>query len=545
MANEQTCHLHNMEHSERRIISSEEANAGLSASNKPLDVTLTENEIAKLKSLEVADPVPSRLNKPLIQKVPQNLRLCFGEDCKRYFEPTSVAIGPLHHQKEIDKDSRMGRGEQCKLKLAAMFIKDGKGKKEDFYKNVKKEINNLKNCYDFEVEKWTNEELAWMFLVDGCALLHFIVLNVNYDWERFSVDNGLASIEKMDFFLLENQLPYHLLEILIDSFAKASPEDVARNKTKDLLGKYVTEFINRSFLRLTAQQEHHMSVLRLTAQQEHQIQIDHSQLHPPHHTLDLLQRGLKFINRGISKRTAQQEHPIQNDHSQPHHLLDLLRKGLIGEKVERRRGINEDGFWKTLIGDESRHSPLIRNVRELKVKGIHFKASERGSAITNIDFKKGWCMATLTLAPIFLHSTTVQLLLNLIAHELCPGFEENWEITSHLSLLDSLIDNGEDAKELKDAGVLHNGLGSDDAVAELLNKISGILVPNLKVDPDLRRTIHEYCDKSHLRRQVARAVAKLTQTYFRSPWSFLVFLGALAGLIMTGMQTYYSFHGNN
>ncbi|GLT60184.1 hypothetical protein SLA2020_329630 [Shorea laevis] len=195
-------------------------------------------------------------------------------------------------------------------------------------------------------------------------------------------------------------------------------------------------------------------------------------------------------------------------------------------------------------GDKSRHRFSIRNVKELKDNGIRFKARKNVEPFTKIKFKDRRCMPTLKLAPIFLHNTTMPLLLNLMAYELCPDFKEDCKITSHLSFLDSLINTSEDVKELRDAGVLHHGLGSDEAEAELFNKISSILVPNLKMNSKLKR-IHEYCSKkSHPRNQCASFVAKLTDTYFSSTWSFLVFLGASAGLIMTGIQTYNSFQGN-
>ncbi|GLT44264.1 hypothetical protein SLA2020_181730 [Shorea laevis] len=496
------------------------SDVGPLTSNKPLnEVPITEDEIKKFKLLRDADTAPSTSNKPLIQKVPKILRSCYGEDCERFFKHTSVVIGPLNHQRETEKDSRVERGEKCKLKLAAMFIKDGK--EEDFYKNVKKEIKNLRNCYEKEaVEKWNDEELAWMFLVDGCALLQFIALDVYDAWNLFS-NNDPVSIEKVDFFLLENQLPYQLLQILMDSFAEFSSAEL-RPKLEELFKDLINEFINKSFLSLSPQQTHQIEI------------IDYIQPRPPLHLLDLLQRRL----------TIDYFRP-------PPFLLDLLRRRLMGEKGEKQEPINKDGFWKTLTDDnscsvpnKSKHWPSIRNVKELKDKGIRLKAREKGGAITDIDFNDRFCMATLTLAPIFLHNTTVPLLLNLMAYELCPDFKEDCKITSHLSFLDSLIDNGEDVKELRDAGVLHHGLGSDEAVAELFNKISDMLVPNLTIDLELRRGINAYCDKSHFSGLRASVEANLTQTYFRSPWSFLVFLGALAGLIMTGMQTYYSLPGN-
>ncbi|GLU06608.1 hypothetical protein SLE2022_236260 [Rubroshorea leprosula] len=496
---------------------SEEPNGGPSTSNNPSDeVQITEVGIDKFKFLRDADQAPSTSDKPLIQKVPKILRSCYGDDYQQYFEPTSVSIGPLSYQGEIKRDSRMERGEKCKVELARMFIKAGNV--ENFYKNVKKEIDHLRNCYDNvgkgKIRALNDEDLALMFLVDGCALLQFIALDVKDAWKSFGDDFFL--LEKVDFFLLENQLPYRLLEILIDSFAEASSVELTGINPKELFQKFITEFINRSFF-------------SLSPQEKHQTEIDYFKP-PPLHLLDLLRRRLTMDYQG------EKQDPTKTDDFWKTLTNDEDRCTPIGICAPIRKGKKSDS-----VPNKSKQWPSIRNVRELKDKGIRFKAWENGGAITEIDFKDHYCMATLTLAPIVLHNATVPLLLNLIGYELCPDFKGTCKVTSHLSFFDSLIDNGEDVKRLRHAGVLHHGLGSDEAAAELFNKISGILVPNLKMDLELRRKIHDYCNKSCLSGLCANILVKLTHTYFRSPWSFLVFLGALAGLIMTGMQTYKSF----
>ncbi|GLU06602.1 hypothetical protein SLE2022_236220 [Rubroshorea leprosula] len=547
----------------------DEAATGALTSNKPLDEmqsTLSEDEIRKLKSLDEADKGALTSNKPLIQEVTSILRWCYSKgERRRYFKPISVAIGPLNHQKKTKREWRFERGEKWKLRLAAMFIHSSKGTVQDFYKNVKEEISKLRNCYNFkEGQNWTDEKWALMFLVDGCALLLFIILDVSDQWEEFRVTTGLAGVEKVDFFLLENQLPYQLLEILRDSYAEFSSVP----NLKQLFKKLITKFINRSFLSLTAQEEEQQeqqqrpnlkklfkklitkfinrSFLSLTAQEEEQQQQEGEQQQRP----NLKTLFKKLINSSLLSLSAQEEEQQQEGEQQqqqeekPVHLLDLLRRRLMGVKSKKKgeNQINEAGWLGTLLKvDKSKKWLSIRNVKELKEKGIRFKAREKVDAITKIDFNNRCCMPILTLAPISLHNTTMPLLLNLMAYELCPDFEEDCEITSHLSFLDSLIDDREDVKELRDAGVLHHGLGSDEAVAELFNKISRILVPNLKMDSELRR-IHEYCSKkSHPRNLCASFVAKLTDTKFSSPWNFWVFLGALAALIMTGIQTYNSF----
>ncbi|GLT63174.1 hypothetical protein SLA2020_357550 [Shorea laevis] len=87
-------------------------------------------------------------------------------------------------------------------------------------------------------------------------------------------------------------------------------------------------------------------------------------------------------------------------------------------------------------------------------------------------------MATLKLPPVKVDNYTAPNLMNLMAQEMCPDFVNDFEITSYVSFLNSLIEKAENVKELRDAGVLGNRLGSDKAVVRLFNKINAKLVPN-------------------------------------------------------------------
>ncbi|GLT58128.1 hypothetical protein SLA2020_310490 [Shorea laevis] len=485
----QTFHLHNM--------------AGL-------DELTTEKKLNKLLELEEAAANPSNVappTKPLIRRVSHTLRARYNEEeCNRYFEPISVAIGPLHHEKNHEQGSRFEIGEKFKLQLAVMFIKHS-WRMEYFYNKVKEEINTLRECYDpKEVEKWNDEELAWMFLVDGCALLHFIFLDVEDRWKELTTKDDLIAFAKLDLFLFENQLPYRLLEILIGS---CSSEGRGANRQKELKDS-INKFINKSVLSPLKQQQYQI------------IQVNSDQTHPP------------------------QEQRQEEEEDEPAHLLALLRRRMIGVK-SKEKGKNEKVClaWRKLKRSKFCYGgykwPTFRNVRELKAKGIHFRASEKIVNVTYItlhrEYRWFFCLPTLTLAPIVVDDATMPKLLNLIAYEVCPDFKNEYEITSYVSFLDSLIDSGEDVKELRDSGVLNNRLGSDEAVAALFNKISDNVVPNFEMYKDLKDRIQEHCDFI-----LAGDLAHCYHTHFRSPWSFLVFLGAIAGLVMTGMETYKSFN---
>ncbi|GLT26617.1 hypothetical protein SLA2020_016720 [Shorea laevis] len=444
----------------------------LNMAHEIIQITLTKQESENLMLLEegLGDFQSNATSiKPLIERAMLPLRKSASYDEKkmdRYFEPISVSFGPLHHVKECKQGSTIEKAEKFKRRLAAMFISYSGNQKEDLYKNVKKEIKSLKDCYDpIEVVDWRDEELAWMFLVDGCALLHFIFL---YEKGMPMELDGLTvqrAIVVHDLFLLENQLPFQLLKILIDSCTGKFPQGL-----KDSIG----EFIGRLF-------------------------VSPVQTHP-------CQR-------------QQQEEPV--------HLLALLRSKLIGQRVN----------CKSQEKDGLRKWPTYRNVKELKAKGIHFKAKEMIDDITDIDFNLRSCVPTVTLAPILVNDDTMPILLNLMAYEMSLDFINEFEITSYVAFLESLIDSGEDVKELRHAGVLNNGLGSDEAVAEMFNKISDYLVPNPEKYRELKERIQHHCDLAW-----ASDVAYFCHTYFRGPWSFVVFVVTVAGLIMTGLQTYNSFN---
>ncbi|MBA0654805.1 hypothetical protein Goklo_021735, partial [Gossypium klotzschianum] len=89
---------------------------------------------------------------------------------------------------------------------------------------MKTEIGGLKKCYDpKELEKYSNddEKLAWMFFVDGCAILQAVYTRYGQDYnstlkKRFT-NNEMLTFEYSDLFLLENQLPFRVLELLTSS----------------------------------------------------------------------------------------------------------------------------------------------------------------------------------------------------------------------------------------------------------------------------------------------------------------------------------------
>ncbi|KAE8681918.1 Lycopene cyclase [Hibiscus syriacus] len=182
---------------------------------------LSNVDIERLESLDKAFEGHHQLKpttKPLIQRVPSTLGI--PKSFIKYFKPRFTSIGPIHHG-----DPTLHGSEQLKLLLAAHFVKNIGVEKGVLYNMIKTEIGSLKKCYDPKVlEPYDDEKLAWMLFVDGCAILQAILQYLHYyecdgskSWSKTIVKTDLQTFEYLDLFLLENQLPYRVLELLITS----------------------------------------------------------------------------------------------------------------------------------------------------------------------------------------------------------------------------------------------------------------------------------------------------------------------------------------
>ena len=144
-----------------------------------------------------------------IQKVVFSLQN--SKDYPKYYEPRLLSFGPIHHGKD-----GYDQGEKYKLVLTCKFMEDSGKSMEDVYNKIKEKIKELRECFSDEVtEKYDDESLAWLLFVDGCAILQYIYCSTNDKFEDSYIEDDRLSFAQQDLFLLENQLPYWLLTLLM------------------------------------------------------------------------------------------------------------------------------------------------------------------------------------------------------------------------------------------------------------------------------------------------------------------------------------------
>ncbi|KAI3892643.1 hypothetical protein MKW98_013929 [Papaver atlanticum] len=243
------------------------------------------------------------------------------------------------------------------------------------------------------------------------------------------------------------------------------------------------------------------------------------------------------------------------------HVLDLYRKSLLSnifpddpQAVSALNNKNSDCWGSSkakgpitmfsgqpasadqknsTAGNDGTDEDIIRSAMNLHDSGIKFEKSTTDN-LTDIWFEGH----ILKLPVMVIDDITESTLLNLMAFERFHVGAGN-EITSYVCFMDNIIDSLDDVKILRSAGVLHNAIGSDKAMAKLFNEMTKDVTPDpeSRLEKIVQKQLDEYC-----RSRWHEWRANLCHTYFKSPWALLSLLAAVFLLALTICQTFYTIY---
>ncbi|KAM6555505.1 hypothetical protein CsatB_002524 [Cannabis sativa] len=483
-------------------------------------------------------------------------------DYKYLFEccyPKEFPIGPIFYylyeakvnrhmqlRDELNVWEIMFNDKWClKLLLANDFIKSfSKDKKgTELLSKIKNNIdnNNLKesifnNVYDppdkwVRIIKFSDDSLAKLLLLDGCAVLHFIHNYVHSEVTKFGIDNLQATLIQEDLFLLQNQIPFKVIELILDSIE----EDLATKLKVDILNfLHINDLMTKEPVRQEYSKE----------------QCDKILIHNKHHNAHLLQLLYFFIKSGESIITPPNKSFTKLTITTFKYLLVCCLMPLIcillpfSDSFKLRFKPYSDAFMcriRNLFGQKTNivnNKRYFRNVRELKSAGIDFKPSVQSIPFgKSISFKNGKfnIKGHLKLPQITVDKYTKSKLMNLVAYEMCLPPNE-YPIASFVKFMDFLIDGEEDVKELRKSSVLRHRLSCDADVAKLFNDMGSKCYDHSKdFYCNVKENIEIHCKRCH-----ASWIAQLSERYFSSPWPIIAVSAATIGLLMTGAQTWYA-----
>ncbi|KAA8517221.1 hypothetical protein F0562_017527 [Nyssa sinensis] len=368
---------------------------------------------------------PKHRDLPKIPKVPNKLRDKMG--FTSYYEPSVVSIGPYHHK-------NLNEMEAVKERAVILFFNLNEGKRitldGELITDFAKKIKEFRNWYEKDSTKEMNEmEFIKMMLLDGCFIIMFIHCIIFSTMEKLGMTKDTVKSVQQDILILENQLPFQVLEKLYDE--KGFNKIYVRFILALYIG-YCTKGVGPSFQPLDS-----------------------------------------FL--------------VFEFYPNPLHLLDLQRKQWIGKS---RSNLNKkrNCWFKSRKKEEN--ISLVRSVKELTAgpTEISLRPSIFGR-LSDIHFSC-FLYGRLTLPPLIFNDLTKTFFISAIAQEACT--ENEFEFSSYVKFLDLLIDNVDDVKVMQSAGILKNIQGNEDQLANFINKIGAAVEPQPDDYKDVKREMTNY-----------------------------------------------------
>ncbi|KAL7195094.1 hypothetical protein ACSBR1_035328 [Camellia fascicularis] len=383
-----------------------------------LSDTAIRETILILKKLKPNKEAPQRLI-PCIYKIPDELH-ALKESA---YKPRVVSIGPIHRN-----NGRLNANEPIKLSYRDSLCSRIKGDEcmsetMELCRSAMKDLEaNVKKCYAEKVELIINEKqisLAEMMLIDGCFILELLYRSYSIKNKSSNIstdDPVLNSLMRLlairhDLLLLENQIPFFVLEKLFSLTVECIPD-----------------------------RSHNVSLT--------------------HYVLSFFGNNFSFGNDTLRKKVDTSDY----------HILDLLHKCYLpchdpwkGEKDETE---------SNKLGKKKFRFP---SASDLDLAGVEFVAGTGEDMFNVKFIKprgllRWFRRAHFEIPTLSIYDGTEPLLRNLIAFEqCCPGVPRH--MTSYGSFMDTLINSAEDVKLLENAEILHNYLGTSEEASDLFNNI--------------------------------------------------------------------------
>ena len=391
------------------------------------------------KSVIVDIPVDlefDQWSKCWIHKVPRKLR----KVKEAAYTPQLVSIGPFHHNKpELQAMQRLK--EQYHNKLCKRIRKNTKyvgahgendpyAEIEAFIKKASKEIRDRYAGLTFELLESSFEKII---LVDACFIVE---LFLRYDKKDESKDDYILSTPwlkkaiRLDLILLENQLPFFVLENVYGIVQKSISGSIGPNSN-----------------------------------------------YPAPHFFPFLKLACFFFKDHV---LTESEYYKKFNNLKIKHFTNLLREFWLPRNFIAQENAMKMRNSNKLIAEEPLSSPPIfadqkylYSATKLDKAGVAFEPAPKDASLADVNLsKKPFLMLIpgmqLEIPELRLDNDTECLLRNVMALEQCLYLREEY-ICSYVALMDQLINTGKDVDFLVDKKIISNLLGSDKEAAMLVN----------------------------------------------------------------------------
>ncbi|CAI0550022.1 unnamed protein product [Linum tenue] len=407
---------------------------------------------------------------------------------KDAYSPQVISIGPFHHAADNVKPMA-----HHKLHYATSLLSRTPATKStatlaacaDFLRRFDATIR----AYYAEKIDLNQTQLAEVLIVDSLFIIELFVRYFNVDLrlqhDPIFTSSWMILTLQRDLLLLENQIPFFVLEMLFMITVKRSAIGPSMPPLPELALLFFKSALNVD---------------------EKSSPIGGSTTWSCHHLLDLTYRSYFCPSPRLNLREESNR--------------DLER--LAAPDLVRGRGER---------GKKKKEKPwvLIQSAKELKTVGIKFR-KVTAKHLFEMEFKDG----KFRIPPLTVHDSTDSLLRNLMAYEQFSHASRQF-VTSYVMLMDRLIDTKEDVQILEKAGVIENELGDSGYVSNLFNEMCKQIVFREFYYDGLCEQVNGYS-----KGRWQKSKAHFRSVYLKNIWTIVSLFVAAWVLAATTIQTVYS-----
>ncbi|KAF7147875.1 hypothetical protein RHSIM_Rhsim03G0033000 [Rhododendron simsii] len=452
----------------------DEGSSSSSTNNTQGPAAVTANDASEVVLTNVAN------EKRRMEKVPLTIRE--DEKTKGHFDPRVVSVGPYHHGKE-----KLEMAEKIKPIVAQLFVSRSGRDMAEFRQKALEIVDDARSYYlEGSTDIYSDEEFAEMMLLDGLLVLAiFESITSNHGWggtihnifKKHLGAHATYLVFTDIFFLLENQLPFQVLESLMS------------------------------------------------------LKSDHSELLE---TMDKIWDLVK--SRGSSRKYKKKLDNKRTSRKKPLHNLEYFWLEVNGlNQPNHPLKSNTPSIHRNLVKPDYMGSYYsFRSISELKAKGIHARRSTSYPSRA-FSFKSFFFFGILEIPLLILDPQFIVHISNQVAYESTPNNVNNLPTMVYINFMKSLINSPEDVKELRSRNILFSTYNSDEEVVKLLSSITTFGMEDFRIYDEVKERIQE-----HYNSKAKTWIAELIHNYFSSPWTFIAFFATTSLVILSFFQTFFT-----
>ncbi|KAA8516938.1 hypothetical protein F0562_017244 [Nyssa sinensis] len=230
---------------------------------------------------------------PQINGISQMLRDTY--DFGKYYEPRFVSIGPNHYG-----SPKLQEGQNFKPIIANKFVSNDRQQLQALYEKLFERMEEVKECYGENLKsKFDKEKLAEIMLLDGCFILYYIkcVQGGKIYKHNLEMKSHVIAFVQRDLFLLENQLPFFVLGVLMDN---------SKILEKDQWMQNINVFIQNNTMAPQNKEWKELQPLNYDMERPatHLLELLHQRMVSPIYYMYTRPNTVRFTFRGLTELTA-------------------------------------------------------------------------------------------------------------------------------------------------------------------------------------------------------------------------------------------------